>query len=109
MKQRLVDFIIDRARLWVEILEVEDWAGEEGNFSDSDGSESSDSGDVFSDSDFDLDMAAETLAEPTELSTADFPTTPEPTATAAAEPVRRRSTRIAARWRRRSCRIARKD
>ena len=63
MKQRLVDFIIDRARLWVDLLEVEDWAGEKGNRSDSDGSETSDSGDVISDSDFsdsdlDLDMSA---------------------------------------------------
>jgi len=79
MKQRLVDFIIGRARMWVDLMVVEDLAVQEGNESNSDGSESGDD-DIF-DSDVDYDMADETPAS-------------QPT-TAAEPAARRRSTRIA--------------
>ena len=109
MKQRLVDFIIDRARIWVDLIEVEDWAAQEGNESNSDGSES---GDVFSDdifdSDLNYDMAddmADDMAHETPATTSQ-PTTATATTVAAEPPARRHSTRIAARYRRHSTRIA---
>lgn len=92
MKQRLVDFIIERARLWVEVLETEDWAVQ----ADESSSEDSDDG-IFTESE------SEGLPADDVFSEFESETAPAP---ASFPSVRRRSARIAGRWRRRSIRIA---
>lgn len=92
MKQLLVDFIIECARLWVEVLETEDWAVQEGHESFSEGSESEDSG-----------MFTETESEGDDVFSEVESETAETAETAAPAPlpsVRRHSARIAGKWRR---------